>query len=81
MAKIRLYSVSELIVYCLVTNYGTTTAKTKLKRCKFNMSVAKHQACFTTKLQGQNLCLMYSCLLTAFNNKRISINRQLVILL
>ena len=31
------------------------TAKTKLKRCKFKLSVAKHQVCFTTKLQGQNL--------------------------
>ena len=31
------------------------TAKTKLNRCKFKVSVAKHQACFTMKLQGQNL--------------------------
>ena len=39
--------------YCLLF-YGTTT---KSKRFKFKMSVAiaKHQACFTTKLQGQNL--------------------------
>jgi len=31
--------------------------KTQLKRCKFKMSVAKHQAYFTTKLQGQNLAM------------------------
>ena len=43
------------VVYCLIANYGTTTVFHKLKRCKFKMSVAKHQACFTTKLQGQNL--------------------------
>ena len=45
----------QVLVYCLVSNYGTTTDKTKLKRCKFKTSVAKHQACFTTKLQGKNL--------------------------
>ena len=43
------------IVYCVVSNDSITTAKTKLKQREFKMSVAKHQACFTTKLQGQNL--------------------------
>ena len=51
IAKIRLYFLAN---YCLllVSNNGTTA---KLKRCKFKMSVATHQACFTTKLLGQNL--------------------------
>jgi len=37
-----------------VSKFKSKVLKIKLKRCKL-MSVANRQACFTMKLQGQNL--------------------------
>jgi len=62
--------------YCLLFS-GTTT---KLKRCKFKMSVAKHQACFTTKLQRQNLATISHSVVTpiAYLQHTVNTNKTCV---
>ena len=68
-----LYSFSELL-------FTVLKVKTKFKGRKFKMSVAKHQACFTTKLQGQNLATFSHCAVTpiAYLQHTVNTNKTYV---